>query len=92
MNDIDRQRIRKENRLGTFLILDTVAREFPKEIQAILDKVHITDEAYTKDAVRYTAYCKEFYPLTRGQPPIEYAALMDPKTKKFVKFKPKRDL
>lgn len=94
MNDIEAAKAKKENRYGWFFIADSAMREHNNEIQRALQFVHIV-ESYTdinKSCTHYTGYSHQFLPLTKGQPPLEYAALMDPDTKKFVRFKAKGGL
>jgi len=94
MNDIEAAKAKKENRYGWFFIADLAMSEHSKEIEKALACVHVTESHVdqSKKYTHYTGYSPQFLPLSKGQPPLEYAALMDPVTKKFVRFRAKGGL
>jgi hypothetical protein len=94
LSDLECKRAKKENRYGFFSIEDEMVDRYVKEVNKALDlvcvdrRVHYGDHAKTT----YWGYSPKFLPLTKGQPPIEYSALLDGATKRFIKFAVKRDL
>ena len=91
MNDIEIAKLKKQNRYGWFKIAEHAMDQSAAEVKRALELVHIVqvDKDEKNRLTKYRGYSAEFLPLAKGQPPLEYGALMDPTTRKFVKFKAK---